>query len=370
VVNQFSGERLKKRTEMRILFVCSAKVWGGNEKWASMAMKKLNKNHKVFLCYRRKELADKFGKTIPKFRTSFFNILDPITYLKLAKFIKNNEIDIVISTKRKEYFICGILSKLLGIKNVLRLGIVRKMNFPIWHKLVYNTLCEGIIVNANTIKQNLTKYKFLDLNKVKVIYNGVELKNKIKVPTKTSNEFSISSVGMLTKRKGFHLLIEAISRLPKSIQENVRLNIIGSGIYEKNLKKQVEKLKITKKVKFWGFMENPLKIVVETDLFVLLSANEGISNALIEAMLIEKPVLTSDAGGSAEFIKDRENGFLTHSTNPEKIANLLAEIIQNQNKLSEIGKAGCTTVKNLFSPENMRCQLEEFLYEVVDETSS
>jgi glycosyltransferase involved in cell wall biosynthesis len=355
---------------MRILFVCSAKVWGGNEKWTSIAMKELNKKHKVFLCYRRKELGDKFGKNIHKFTAPFFNILDPITYIKLSKFIQNNKIDIVISTKKKEYFICGILAKLFQIKNVLRLGIVREMNFPIWHKLVYNILCDGIIVNANKIKQNLTKYKFLDLNKVKVIYNGVELKNKIKVPAKISNEFSISSVGMLTKRKGFHFLIEAISRLPKFIQENVRLNIIGSGKYEKNLKQQVESLNITRNVKFWGFKENPLKIVAETDLFVLLSANEGISNALIEAMLIEKPVLTTNVGGAGEFIKNRENGFLTHSTNPVEIAKLLAEIIQNQNKLSEIGKAGCTTVKNLFSPENMRCQLEKFLYEVVDGTSS
>ena len=355
---------------MRILFVCSAKVWGGNEKWTSMAMKELNKNHKVFLCYRRKELGNKFGKNIHKFTAPFFNLLDPITYIRLAKFVRNNKIDIIISTKRKEYFICGILSKLLGIKNVLRLGIVRKMNFPIWHKLIYNTLCDGIIVNAYKIKQNLCKYRIIDLHKIKVIYNGVELKNKIKTPAKTSNEFSISSVGMLTRRKGFHLLIEAISVLPKSIQENVRLNIIGSGRYEKNLKQRVKNLGITKNVKFWGFMENPLKIVAQTDLFVLLSTNEGISNALIEAMLIEKPVLTSDAGGSAEFIKNGENGFLTHSTNPVEIAKLLTEIIQNQNKLSEIGKAGYTTVKNLFSLKNMRYQLEEFLYEVVDGTSS
>ncbi|MEA3476213.1 MAG: glycosyltransferase [Candidatus Cloacimonadota bacterium] len=355
---------------MRLLFVCSAKIWGGNEKWTSMAMKELNKNHKVFLCYRRKELGDKFGKNIYKFTAPFLNLFDPITYIKLSRFIRKKKIDIIISTKKKEYFICGILAKLFRIKNVLRLGIVRKMNFPIWHKLVYNILCDGIIVNAHRIRQNLNKYKFIDLNKIKVIYNGIELKNNSKIPSKTANGFSISSVGMLTKRKGFHLLIESLSKLPQSLKNNIKLNIVGSGRSEIMLKNQVKNLGLQEKVKFWGFMENPLKIVADTDLFVLLSANEGISNALIEAMMIGVPVLTSDAGGSVEFIKNGENGFLTHSTNPEKIAKLLAEIIKNQNKLSEIGKTGCTTVKNLFSPENMRCQLEEFLYEVVDETSS
>ena len=355
-----------KVNSMKILFVCSAKVWGGNEKWTSMAMKELKKNHKVFLCYRRKELGDKFGKNIYKFTTPFLNLFDPITYIKLSRFIRKKKIDIIISTKKKEYFICGILAKLFRIKNVLRLGIVREMNFPIWHKLVYNTLCGGIIVNAYRIKQNLNKYKFIDLNKVKVIYNGIELKNNFQVIPKTSNSFSISSVGMLTKQKGFHLLIESLSKLPKSLKDNIELNIVGSGRSDIMLKNQVKNLGLQERVKFWGFMENPLKIVGETDLFVLLSANEGISNALIEAMMMGVPVLTSDAGGSAEFIKDRENGFLIHSTIPEEIAKILAEIIQNQDRLEEIGKAGSLTVRKLFSLENMRCHLNEFLQSVVE----
>lgn len=365
---------------MKILFVCSAKVWGGNEKWTSIAMRELNKNHKVFLYYRNKKLGYKFGKTIHKSTAPFYNLFDPITYIRIAKFIKQQQIDIIISTKKKEYFICGILSKIFRIKNILRLGIERNLTNPLWHKIIYNTLCDGIIVNANSIKKNLSKYKFINLNKIKVIYNGIEFKSNLFMPSKKSDEFSISSVGMLTKRKGFHHLIEAIHRLPLSIRENVKLNIIGSGRYEKVLSQKVKNLDITQNVKFWGFQENPLEIVAGTDLFVLLSSNEGISNALIEAMLIGKPILTTDTGSASEFIINKKNGFIIHSIKPDEIVNLLTEIIQNKYNLSEIGKSGSSTVKKIFSLENMRNKLDDFLQlvssgsslnrKVVDVTSS
>ena len=53
---------------LRILCVCSASHWGGNERWLSLAMAELAKRHEVYLCYRAPELAPRFPQGIEAFR--------------------------------------------------------------------------------------------------------------------------------------------------------------------------------------------------------------------------------------------------------------------------------------------------------------
>ena len=350
----------------KILFVCSARSWGGNEKWTSMAMDELAKNNEVSLCYRNEQLARLYGEKITKFTAPFVNHFDMITYWKITQFCLKNQIEFIVSTKRKEYFICGIISKMLRINHVIRLGIVRDMNIPFWHWLVYHRLNNGIIVNAQRIKDNLLRYTFMKPEKIKVIYNGI---NPCKIVNnedhrRRNKKFVITSVGMLTKRKGFHHLIEAISYLWDERFLDLQVNILGSGESEFYLKKLTVQHNLSKIIHFHGFCNNVQEIVSQSDLFVLLSKNEGISNALLEAMNCGIPVLTTPAGGVKEFVRHGINGFLAEKADYRNIARILAEILFTVDNLKEIGETGKETVLTLFSRDRMRLEIEEFLWEV------
>jgi hypothetical protein len=158
---------------LRILCVCSASHWGGNEQWLSLAMAELAMRHEVYLCYRAPELAPRFPRAIEAFQAPFRGLWDIVTIRQLGRFIRELRIDLTIATRRLDYVVCGALARIMGIKNVLRLGIIRRPWMPIWHRLVYGRLNHGIIVNADGIREVLLDYLPIKPAKVRTIRNGV-----------------------------------------------------------------------------------------------------------------------------------------------------------------------------------------------------
>ncbi len=332
-----------------------------------MAISQLRKNNKVFLCYKNRNLSDKFGANLCKFKAPLRNYADIISFYKIFEFVKKHNVEVIVATKKKEYFICGVVARFAGIKNVLRLGSVRKFDKPLWHNIVYDKLNHGMIVNAHRIKQNLLKYDFMHSEKIKVIYNGIE-QDKISSDRKESHDFFvITSAGRLTKPKGFHILIEAVAGLPSGIRQKVRVKIVGEGPYRPILEALAKKYNIFEYIEFTGFLDAPQKVIAASDLFVLLSFNEGLSNSLLEAMINAVPVLTTDVGGVREFIQHKTSGFITRTIDPADIACILEDIIVNgKQDAGAIGMAGRQKVAELFSMDRMGKEIEDFLNKVIN----
>jgi glycosyltransferase involved in cell wall biosynthesis len=349
---------------MNILFICSAKTWGGNEKWVSIAMRGLKGKHKVFFLGREPGLHKRFGADIPAFWAPFRSVFDRKSKRVIEGIVKQKGIDVIISTKKKEYFLAGLVSRTAGIKHILRLGIVRKMHIPFWHHLIYGRLNDGIIVNAHRIKSCLLKYAWLKHHPIRVIYNGMDVVLNPVGPVPDKDRFTIVSAGMLTKRKGFHILIEAVSLLPSELHRKLRLYILGKGREEDSLKRFINERGMEEIVSLEGFCE-PMEWLGKADLFCLLSQNEGISNALLEAMAYGVPVLTTNAGGASEFITSRENGFLVKN-DVRLVAEQLAEIMNlSSDQLKLTGKKGKQTVQTLFDMGRMTDEVEMFLHNFV-----
>jgi hypothetical protein len=88
---------------------------------------------------------------------------------QLGRLIRELRIDLTIATRRLDYVVCGALARIMGIKNVLRPGIIRRPWMPIWHRLVYGRLNHGIIVNADGIREVLLDYLPIKPAKVRTI---------------------------------------------------------------------------------------------------------------------------------------------------------------------------------------------------------
>lgn len=347
---------------MRILFICSAKVWGGNEKWVAKTMAGLQKYHDIYFLGKSPELQDRFGKNFPSYWAPFRSVFDWKTKKIIYKVIKDNNIDFVISTKKKEYFLAGLVTMNMGVFHLLRLGIVRKMKVPFWSKLVYGRLNDGIIVNAFKIKEELQKHSWMKGHPVKVIYNGLEQSaDGCRQIQNRASQFLIVSTGMLTRRKGYHILIDSIANLSEDYQKRLQVHILGQGREEENLKKQIQKLGLKKVIHLEGFCD-PYPWLQRAHLFCLLSRTEGISNALLEAMNCGVPVLTTNAGGTGEFISQAQNGFLVRGEVNEVTEQLKQLIDLPEEQLLNIGQNGKQTVKALFSYTRMINEVETFLH--------
>jgi glycosyltransferase involved in cell wall biosynthesis len=350
---------------LRILCVCSASHWGGNEQWLSLAMAELAKRHQVYLCYRAPELAPRFAPGIEAFRAPWRGLWDIVTICRLGRFVRKRGIELTIATTRLDYVVCGVLARVLGIKNFLRLGIARRPWIPIWHRLVYDHLNDGIIVNAERIREILLDYQLINPTKVRMIRNGIAVRRpRPQPPAQSTTRFRITSVGSLIRRKGHRELIQALALLPVGTREAVQLEILGGGREEARLRELIRHLGLEQHVRLRGHRPDPTPYLAASELFVLLSSNEGISNALLEAMALSIPVLTTRVGGHAEFLRDGDNGYLVDSRRPREVADKLQAILQDGRR-QEVGARGYETVRDGFRLDSMGEELEQFLHEVV-----
>lgn len=153
----------------------------------------------------------------------------------------------------------------------------------------------------------------------------------------TNNE--IITIGRLTKQKNIYLLIDAMEVITKTHPE-YSLSIYGKGELEIDLKSYVKKKKLEKIICFKGYKENVHELINKADIFVLASIYEGMPNALIEAMSMGFPVISSDCpcGGPRELIQHKVNGLLFKNNNLDDLVNKINLCIENPNFKIALGR--------------------------------
>jgi len=349
---------------MNILFINTSRIWGGNEKWTQMATQELSKRHNVSLAYRTSLLGEKFD--LDKFRLPFLNKFDIYTLYNLKKIIADRKIDMLISTNRKFFLLGAIAAALTGCKHFVRCGIVWHVPDTFYYRRLFQTHIHGIIVNAHAVKNSLLKSGVIEQKKIHVIYNGLDTSklDQTDIPERSaSHPFTVVSMGELVPRKGHDLIIKAFAGfLDKHPESNARLVLLGKGKQEKELKHLSSKLGIQTKVEFTGFLNNPYPVLVSADIMVSASQNEGISNAVLEAMYLGIPVISTPAGGIEETIDHGKNGFLFTQGDSKELADLMDFTFQTRgNHLRSIGKKAQKTVTSNFSSSKMGDELEKAL---------
>ncbi len=286
-------------------------------------------------------------------------MLDSAGKARLEAFCREHRIDAVIPVSQKAYYPAGQVARRLGIACVLRLGIVRLPWRPVVDWYGYGLYPQAIIVNTQRIKQVLRYAPFVHSERINVIYNGIVRKPPQPV-ARLPQRFVITTVGTLSWRKGQQHLLKAVALLPDEVRDRVLVKLIGDGPARAKLEDLCAKLGLRAHVEFTGHVSNPVDHVAASDLFVLLSSQEGISNALLEAMDAGIPAYATLVGGHGEFIEDDVNAFAARSRRPRNVAADLARII-SQGNLEGISARGQATVRQKFSMQAMGDRLEQVI---------
>jgi glycosyltransferase involved in cell wall biosynthesis len=349
---------------MNILFVSSAGHFGGTERWTAMAVKALEtRGHSVWVCCPDLPHASQFADPSRLVHEVPRSIFDTPGNAKLAAILDSLNIDVVIPVSQRMYFICGRLARRLDISMVLRLGIVRLPWRPVIDWFGYGIWPDAIIVNTTSIKRLLAFAPFVKRDKIHVIYNGIDQPAPV-ARARHDSRFTITFVGTVSSRKGVGHLISAIAYLPAEAFSNIHLQIIGTGHSLERYRARVEKLKLDDQVSFCGHLERPADVLQNSDLFVLLSSQEGISNSLLEAMNLGIPCYTTLVGGHGEFIQDKVNAYVAKSRSPKSVARDIDAIMNDADRV-QIGLRGQQTAREKFASLAMGDALERLLEKMV-----
>ena len=350
---------------MKILFINSAREWGGTEKWTRMAAVSLAGEHDVSLIYRREVVGKNFD--VRKFRLPCLSQVDLYSLFRMVAIIRKTGTDVIIPTKRKDYFLGGLAGKITGTPVILRLGADRRLKWP-WQRLTYHTLSSGIIVNAEKIRNTLLETGYITSEKIKVIYNGLDtgeidrlcMQNSIPKPFPVT----ITGLGRLTWNKGYDFLIRGFAQFVKeSGNRDAGLVIIGEGAQKEAFIDLARELGVEDRVIFPGFQSNPYPWLAASDIFAVTSTNEGLPNALLEAMYLGNAPISTRAGGADEAIDDGTNGFMLDYGNAEALAAALRKLCQSPDLRRALAEKAREKIIERFSVERMKNEVAGFCRE-------
>ncbi|CAN5575520.1 hypothetical protein BH09ACT4_BH09ACT4_01420 [soil metagenome] len=223
-------------------------------------------------------------------------------------------------------------------------------------------LSEAVVTNSFALRDRLAR--FVDPAKLSVTYPQVDADAIVVaadasppiVPFPRGGELKITIVGRLTLAKGQWRVIEAVAELA-SRGVDAALCLVGSAIdrdYRRTLDELIRKLGIGARVTFVGESDNPFPYIAASDVCVTASDIEAFGRTTVEYLLLERAVVATRGGGSAELIEDGVTGTLVDAENPDAFAAALMVYAENPQLRSEHGRRGAVRIRNLLDQHDNR----------------
>lgn len=175
----------------------------------------------------------------------------------------------------------------------------------------------------------------------------------------------VVSCGRLEEQKNYKLLISSFAKVVEDYPD-YSLEIYGEGSKKDELIEYAEELGVGNKVHIMGRVKEIVDKIIDAGLFVLSSDYEGMPNALMEAMALGIPCISTDCpvGGPKALIKNGHNGILVDVGNEEELSNKMVEIISNTRIAIKLSRNEIDSVKE-YSVEKIAAKWKAFVQSVL-----
>jgi len=292
---------------------------------------------------------------------------------RLRKLIRQEKIDVIMSTLFYADFMAALVGKWAGARAVFSWETISS---PLWllprRLYPYRTvikLADRVVSVSQATAKWLVEERGVSPRQIEVIPYGVDLTRfkKAKDP-KLIKELGLPSdapiIGMVARlqpQKGHIYLFDAAAKILKAVP-NTRFVLVGGGPDSEKLENIVIQKGLKDTFHFLGYRDDVPRLLGLFDIFTLPSLFEGLPNVVLEAMACGLPVVATPVDGTKEAVVPDETGILVPTKNPAMLADALIALLKNPDRAKELGDKGRRRVENEFSLE---LQVERFenLYE-------
>ena len=211
------------------------------------------------------------------------------------------------------------------------------------------------------------------LGRCRVVPNGIDLASfAASTPRRETREIlgirpdstAVVSVSRLVDFKRLDLLLEALARL-RPQNPDLECVIVGKGPEEAALRERAARPDLAGAVVFAGHRDNIADILSACDLFVLTSPVESFARSVIEAMAMELPVVTPEAGGPSEIVVHQKTGLMVRPGDVDTLADAIARLLDEPQQRRTMGLSGRRRAEENYSrkthTENVLSCYEELL---------
>ncbi len=341
----------KYNQKIRLLFIIDFiyTLTGGTENQLKKLVNNLNpEKFDIHLLSLRNTKWIRENKPLLKCHVKTFHIdklknpLNIFIFFQFWLYVKRLKPDIVMTFFPLSNILGVFIARLAKVRSV----ISTRRDFGLWLERkdrfllrVANLFVKRIVTNAQIIKELTSKKEHFSSSKIDVIYNGggtaarpagsskkKEIINELGIPP---DAFLLGTVSGLKPKKKHSTIINAFKSI-LDVRKDVHLIIVGDGPLRKDLEALTAKLGISDYIHFAGSQENVFPFLSIFDIAINSSANEGLSNAIMEYMANGIPCVVSRAGGNPELIDDGINGYTFELDNDRELAARILSLLENK----------------------------------------
>ncbi|MFB0560370.1 MAG: glycosyltransferase family 4 protein [Candidatus Lokiarchaeia archaeon] len=308
-----------------------------------------------------------YSKFIPKRLIMLgHSVLDNLLAAGLKKILRYDPPDLLHVQNAIMLPAVVIASKKFGIPTVFTLRDTPQLSpeyaeeLPLgvswWMSRRANTILEyckevdSMIAISNYIRREFVKAG-VPKNKITTIYNLPPSWQFMETPK--SSRVTLLSLGRIRKVKGFEVLVKAVFLAIKRVK-NIRVIIAGRGPYFRDLRRLVKNLKLDEYIKIISAVpyEKVRELYFNSDIVLLLSTfPEPFCRLSLEAMAAGKPLIATKTGGTTEAVEHGVNGLLVPPNDPEKTAEVIIKLVEDEALRKRMGIAGRKILEEKFNPE-------------------
>lgn len=299
--------------------------------------------------------------------------MNPVTDGKLLGFyrqlLRREKPDLVITYSIKPNVYGGLACRMAGIPycaNVQGLGTAFQKRgvaalVTLLYKLALKKARRVFFENESNAEAFVSR-GILPAEKITLLSGaGIDLKQYSCAPYPGNDPIHFLYLGRIMQEKGMDELFAAAWRLR---EQNVPFVLDLVGFYEDAYKEQVEALCEAGIARFHGFQVDPRPFYREADCVVLPSWHEGMSNVLLEAAAMGRPLITSDIPGCREAVADGESGLLCRVKDSDDLyGKMLAMARRTAEEREIMGKAGRRIMERCFDKKAVVAATVEAIFE-------
>lgn len=247
----------------------------------------------------------------------------------------------------------GVHKVFLSIEKKSKLNPLHPIYLYLEKKCFNNA--KRIIANSNMVKQEIMKTYGIDSNKIDVVYNGIDLKerNWSYSYERLSKEFNLDPdapiilyVGSGFKRKGVDDFLKIVSKL----RQNYQAFIVGKENNMVYYERLAEHLGVEDKVVFTGSRIDTEDFYTISDIFLFPTHYEPFSNVVLEAMSFGNAVFTTQQNGACEIL---DSDCIMPSPEDCSVVEKIDSLLHNQNQLNAEKERNFQKAKKFSIQENV-----------------
>lgn len=290
--------------------------------------------------------------------------LDMAALLRIYRYVRRHGIRIVNSYDIKGLILATAIRLLSGNRVLTVHHTVDLLhNFSPHHKLALRILLRwtsAVLCNAHFIRRFI-ETTYVSSQRIHVVYNGIDAglfrkhltsrKHYRRTYAVGDDETLIGTLANFRKEKHYPFLLDAFSRMRRRYS-NIRLMCVGGGPDFDAVQTLAGTMGLTD-VLFTGYVEDVAGHLSAMDMFVFCSLHEGLPNAILQAMSMELPIVSTAVGGICELITDGKEGLLVPPNEMDAFLKAVFDLLDHPEKGAVLGRRARERVLASFSLEAM-----------------